>query len=1227
MKTMTLLPLAILVTSLLPAPLQARQKNLLEVAFRNVNERNGDYDSFALELIEAVSANKADPRVELLAHRLRNNIDSMRNPSVLIGGLEKALKDKLPGDTHWVLANLLTHLYERAGRVEDASRLEAAQGNLTRFLIIGPFGKDMNGPLSRPFPPEKEINLERRYKDGWQQLSWRPIQRKELQSTINPFDHVYPNKGIPYLLCQVHSKTRRNAVLHVLAGAELKAWCNGVPVLDDTTRNEYLSVRRRIGIRLEKGWNRLLVKTGTRLLLRVTDPLGMPFAPETLKEESGERLHELPADPAGGWNGPFARGAEEKWSRTLSSAGEKKPGLALEHLGIAALHRSIHNSRHDLAVAEAEKAVALAPEDPWVQHYVATVFRDASYLPAAQSKNRAKGAWEKALKLDADFLPAHTGLAKILQQNQKANEAAEKLRQVIEKNPGFLPGLLSLRQVYSELKWETEEKQTLDRIRKLAPASPTPWMAEGRRYSKRENPRKALEHYQEAYRRDRSLVALLSTMADLNRSLGDRNKSFELLGEQHQLSRDNHSLAEKIARRMIEDQGSSAEEAITWYSNAVGARDWDPSYKKSTARLYSAAGQEDQARKMYHEALALAPGDLALRKYLAARAPEKDNFWTPYDEVLEDWLPRVPAEGPLVEKAQALSILDIGVVRVFEDGSSREYIHQAFKLLSEEAKDQIAKVRIGGEILKLRTLTAEGESLEPVAALSGGNYVMPGMLPGAHTEFAYVLDKANNRGTHYRHGPFFFQDFNYRQSFLLSRLVYLLPPGLDSDIVPSAFEQSNDTNGITGVKRSDKTLADGTRVITFESTNAGRIEAERSMPHYTGYVPSVQMRPRKAWKDIERSLRIFSRQATVLTPELRKTAAEVAGGLKDPMEKARALYDHINKVITKDDGSSVAIRVLLEKSGNRTFLFKALLDAAGVPSRWAFLRMDDHLERKTNWDYPSSNYFRAPHLLFETPGKPPLYVSLQYRDLPFGFLPEFYGKGKALILNPAGSVIKELPGLPEEIYESASKATWTLGDDVSVGVDFLMETKAAQGWMQKDRFSTLNAFQINLMTRGLATQMFPGAKVEKGGFVGINDKSQPFALEFKLEAPRLLVRSGEDFLLPPVLQPSQMVRSLGAPPVRKHPYSVRQRRSKNDRIEANLGDNFKISKLPENVKLAHPLGNYSLTYSREKGKLVIVRRLTIEPGTIAPADFPGFLDLLQKADAAEKERVVLQRKD
>jgi hypothetical protein len=121
-----------------------------------------------------------------------------------------------------------------------------------------------------------------------------------------------------------------------------------------------------------------------------------------------------------------------------------------------------------------------------------------------------------------------------------------------------------------------------------------------------------------------------------------------------------------------------------------------------------------------------------------------------------------------------------------------------------------------------------------------------------------------------------------------------------------------------------------------------------------------------------------------------------------------------------------------------------------------------------------------------------------------------------------------------------------------------------------------------------------------------------------------MVRSGDDFLLPPVLQPAQLVRSYGAPPSRKHPYKVRQRRAKHDRILVHLGEHFDISKLPANVEISGRFASYSLTYKREEGKLTIERKLIIEPGTLAPGQFQEFLGLLQKADEAERERIALK---
>ena len=112
MKSMTRLLFVLLTSRLLLATTAApaEQKGLLELALHNANERDGDYDTFATELLQAIPSFKDDVRVELLAHRLRASVNSKRDPRTLIAGLEKTLGGTLPGDTRWVLSRLLSDL-------------------------------------------------------------------------------------------------------------------------------------------------------------------------------------------------------------------------------------------------------------------------------------------------------------------------------------------------------------------------------------------------------------------------------------------------------------------------------------------------------------------------------------------------------------------------------------------------------------------------------------------------------------------------------------------------------------------------------------------------------------------------------------------------------------------------------------------------------------------------------------------------------------------------------------------------------------------------------------------------------------------------------------------------------------------------------------------------------------------------------------------------------------
>ena len=123
----------------------------------------------------------------------------------------------------------------------------------------------------------------------------------------------------------------------------------------------------------------------------------------------------------------------------------------------------------------------------------------------------------------------------------------------------------------------------------------------------------------------------------------------------------------------------------------------------------------------------------------------------------------------------------------------------------------------------------------------------------------------------------------------------------------------------------------------------------------------------------------------------------------------------------------------------------------------------------------------------------------------------------------------------------------------------------------------------------------------------------------------LQIDRGQDFLLPVVVQPSSLVRSYGAPPDRKHPYVLRLQRVNYDSLLVELGESFELARLPEGVALAGKFFTYSLSFREEEGGIRVDRRLEIRPGRLEPDEFPAFLKLLQDADNAEKERIVLRK--
>ncbi len=1235
----------------LPAP-GAAEEDLLALALRSPLEKKGDYDALARSWLEALPALAGEYRIELLIRRLTSLRGSLRDEMALLPLAEKALETEYAaGTVRPMLLDLVSDLYRRAGRDDDRKRVTAGRGYLLHWLVMGPFGKGRSSVFLRSFPPEAEQKLDATYKDGWQELAWRKAARASPEPRIEPFDFAYPSSGVVYLLAQVRSEREIEAVLQRGTDNAMQVWLNGTRVADDDPHHEQLENRRYTGIRLAKGWNRVLVKTRATFWMRICDPSGHSFPPGTLIEEEGRELHPVEGAPDPRWPGPFNVAALAPWAAWVKDltardaasgdgAGASRALLPDARIGLAMLFDAY--GRDELAVAEAQKALKALPEDAFIAFHAGDIFRRARYLPATVSKNRAQGAFEAALKADPAFVPAYERVASFLEEDEKPAQAALKVKEALEREPAFLPGLLRLQSIYSSKSWEAERIEVMRELERVAPSSTAPALFWASHSKNLDNLSGAVEWCRKAIDLDRGNYRHRLLLAELEQQRGRRKEAEDALREAVRLEPDLGAPAGLLGSFLANQD--RVEEALSLARSRAERDPDDPGEQEALAELLDKAGRKDLALEALRKARALDPGRLKLRRALARletvpppAAPASgdggrarmDEFWAPYDEKLEDWFLQVPQEGPLVDKAASIIALDITVTRVELDGSSSEYVHQATKLLTEESKEDQANVRTSGEVVLLRTVTPSGESLEPVAAEGGNSWVMPGLEKGAFVEYAYRADSPERHGGELRLSAFYFQDMRFKESFLVSRYVLLLPEGVDPGILESNVRaDARERQGKVELARVEKTvreLAGGGKAIIYEARNVPRLEREQLMPSAEEYVPNVQVREKTTWEEVAGDLRGRYAGSTLATPELDEEARKVTQGIEDPVARARALYEHVNKIVPTEGRSSRAAQVLLEKAGNRNVLYKALLDLSGVPAEWAFLRPKEAVMPRTDWAYPSAGLFSYTFVAVLPEGKAPLFVSLSDRQTPFGRLSEHLQGGKALLVGEKGHRIALVEAESLEASSSSLVAALKLEDGVDVACDVELISRSVTTSAQKEQLKTLPAFQKDLVLRQIVNQMFPGAKVKSCEMKGLDEPEKPFAIAASLTAPKLIKKSGDGFLLKPLFQPLQMVKSFAGRSQREHPCHFRSQRVSRDAIRVEGGASYRLERTPSDVTLVSALGTYSLAFKTDGNGVAVTRELTLLPGRLTADEFPAFVDFCEQVDAAERESIIFQK--
>jgi hypothetical protein len=157
--------------------------------------------------------------------------------------------------------------------------------SLRRFIkewnLIGPFDAPDMTYLQTAYPPEKEIELKKKYKGkNNQMLEWKRIQAGE-SGFINLQRLFEPNEQtIAYGLTYVFSPEDRKAQLLIGSDDGVRIWLNDKLIHTNPAYRGAYPDQDRIPVTLKKGWNKLLVKVlqgggGWGFYVRFIDPEGV----------------------------------------------------------------------------------------------------------------------------------------------------------------------------------------------------------------------------------------------------------------------------------------------------------------------------------------------------------------------------------------------------------------------------------------------------------------------------------------------------------------------------------------------------------------------------------------------------------------------------------------------------------------------------------------------------------------------------------------------------------------------------------------------------------------------------------------------------------------------------------------------------------------------------------------------------------------------------------------
>ncbi|MBI4835320.1 MAG: tetratricopeptide repeat protein [Planctomycetes bacterium] len=1212
--------LIFLVILLSPLALLAGDISLEQSLLCSDKLQSGDYDELTIDWLDYIKQNPEAPLAECLLKALPGLRPYLKSDETLVKRLEDLYNNKsVKGFNRLLITKNLVDLYTVQNRSEETAKLAKELGYIKDWAFMGPWGFTNWSSFDIPFLPEEKLDFASALIHERKELSWRILPEVSIPEPVNFFNYI-PKAGAVYGIAQMELVKPEHGYLIINSATAFKLWVNSSPAFEADRLRNLLPQEFIIPVSLSAGWNRVMIKTifgegNGQFRMQLLDKDYKPF--EGIRHENKLKLNEIATDTP-----PQSQPID---SSAISYYISKPERTVYDALALGLLY--LFNADYDRSYACMETAGQLAPNDVYLKYYLALVCETSPLMPANYRQNKVQGLAEKILIAESKFLPAYQLKARYYETNDKPEEALSEINKALKINPGFLYGCLYGASICNKLNWEYESYEYIENAKIIAPQNPMVLSYEANRFWRNKNYEKTLEIYlgiakQYAPAYD-SLVVLYNEMGSLKEAIGIYQAMLKA-------KPNNPALLESLAQAFV--NAEDYENALKQYAKLIELVPLEGRYQKAVGNAYFNAGKKDEAIASYQKSLELNPSDIPLRRYLKYTKPDDakpgangakgDDFGKEHYIDVTSLIPSAPTRKDFPH-ANIVYLADQAIVRIYEDGSHSEIIHQAYRILNEEGVEKYSTVRFYGsgeppELMEARTYRPDGQMMEP-ALVQKEELTMPGITINSIVEYKYRVDYPWKPYFQFNFPKFYFQDPAYDAPFLVSQLVIIAPKGF-----PIKYSQRNFKDKPRISEQSD------TVTYSWTAVQTERLEPESNMPHIDEVLPNVMAgENRYDWDDINQLYKEFYLRRTIVTEQIKKESARLTAGKKTVKEKAEAIYYFVNELVKEGQGGeSNAHGILLSHTGNRLILLKALLDATGIESHFALVRQPPSLCPEPDWDFPNYEYFTGREetagqlLLVMQENGEPLWICGDYRYLAFGDLPDYTQGGKAFVINNRGK--HQFVTIPKSIIEDRSsrmELTFLLDNSNNVSLEVNIAYAGALSSYRKNNFIAMDEKERSGALEKELGLVYQGLEVKSVSFNNLSSQSEPLVIKLKCLVNGFVTEAGEELKCRNGLSPLNLTGKFSEESSRRFPLQIKEPFYNHEKSRFLFPEGADIAWIPESATITATCGFYTLVTKQEteNGKTVvsIERVIHLEPAKIMPADYPAFIEFCREVDYME----------